>query len=330
MLTMIIVNSFDKLNNSDIKIFTLKNQNLEVSVLNLGGIIQSFKVNGNDIVLGFNFANDYLKYDIYSGAVIGRVANIINNSTFTLNNETYTLKSNAGKHCNHSGISGFDKVIFSHKIDGEKLILTHFSPDNDGGFPGNMNFSVEYSLEDNALIVKFTAISDKTTPFAPTLHPYFNLDKKGNIYDTMLKINGNNFTPVNENGVPTGEVFSALNTPFDFTDFKAIGKDIFKDNLELKRANGYDINYLTSSEHKCTAKTPGLTLDIYSDMPCLQLYTANDLNGEVGKNGSIYTKHSAFCLEPQFAPNAVNQNNFTSPIINANTKVTHYIKYQVK
>ena len=330
---MINITTFDCLNGTEIKAFTLKNQNLEVTILNFGGIIQSFKVfDKEDIVLGFDNVSDYLKYDIYAGAVVGRVANVIENAKYTLNGETYTLTKNAGENCNHSGLSGFDKRIFDYKIDGDKLILSTFSPDGEGGFGGNLNFKVEYSLNDSDLLIEFTANSDKDTPFAPTMHPYFNLSGGENIYDTILQIKSDTITAVDSNGVPTGELLSVKNTPFDFTLDKPIGKDIFSDNKELKRANGYDINYLTEESLKAIAydKKSGITLGIYSDMLGVQLYTANDLSGEVGKNGKIYRKHGAFCIEPQFVPNAVNKPIYDSPIIKKNQEITHYIAYSTK
>ena len=167
---MINITTFDCLNGKEIKAFTLKNENIQATVLNYGGIIQSFKVfDKTDIVLGFDDIDGYVKYDTYAGAVVGRVANVIENATYTLDGETFTLTKNAGKHCNHSGLSGFDKVIFDYQIDGEKLILSTLSKDGDGGFGGNMNFKVEYLLNGNDFTVKFTAKSDKKTPFAPTV-----------------------------------------------------------------------------------------------------------------------------------------------------------------
>ena len=330
---MINVQTFDYLNATEIKAFTLKNENLQVTILNFGGIIQSFKVFDKiDIVLGFDSVADYLKYDIYAGAVIGRVANVIENAKYTLDGETFTLTKNAGEHTNHSGLSGFDKRIFDYEIDGDKLVLSLVSPDGDGGFGGNMNLKVEYSLNGSDLLIEFTAESDKKTPFAPTMHPYFNLSGSQNIYDTILQIKGETYTAVDSDGVPTGELLSVKNTPFDFTEDKAIGKDIFSDDKELKRAGGYDINYLTEDSLKGIAydKKSGVTLAVYSDMVGVQLYTANDLNGEVGKGGKIYGKHSAFCIEPQFVPNSVNKPIYESPIIDKNEKVSHYIAYGVK
>ncbi len=330
---MITTTTFDYLNGTEIKAFTLKNENLQVTILNFGGIIQSFKVYDNiDIVLGFSSIADYLKYDIYAGAVVGRVANVIENATYTIGGNKYTLTKNAGNHSNHSGLSGFDKRVFDYEIKGDKLILSTFSPDGEGGFGGNLDFKVEYFLNGNDFTVNFIAKADEKTPFAPTMHPYFNLSDSENIYNTMLKINGEVYTAVDGNGVPTGEVVSVKNTPFDFADYKAIGKDINCDDSELKRANGYDINYLTKESLKATAfdKNSGVTLSVYSDMEGVQLYTANDLNKEIGKTGKIYRKHGAFCLEPQFVPNAVNNPIFKSPIIKKNEKVSHYITYGIK
>ena len=330
---MIKTTTFDYLNGKEIKAFILENEYLQVTILNFGGIIQSFKVfDKEDIVLGFDNVSDYLKYDIYAGAVIGRVANIIKDAKYTLNGETYTLTKNAGENCNHSGLSGFDKKIFDYEIEGDKLILSTFSPDGEGGFGGNLDFKVEYSLNDSDLLIEFTAKSDKDTPFAPTMHPYFNLSGDDKIYDTMLKIYGETITPVDSDGVPTCAKLSTKNTPFDFTDFKRIGKDIFNDNNELKRANGYDINYLTEGNLNAVAysEKSGITLGVYSDMEGLQFYTANDLDGEVGKNGKIYRKHGAFCIEPQFVPNAVNKPIYDSPIIKKGEEVTHYIAYSTK
>ena len=329
---MIKITNFDYLNEQEIKKFTFKNDCLEVSVLNFGGIIQSFKVNGTDIVLGFDSVADYLRYDIYAGAVVGRVANVIENSCYTIDGVTYNLTANVGKHCNHSGTSGFDKRIFDYEIIEDKLVLSLFSKDGDGGFGGNLNFKVEYTLKDEDFTVKFIGKSDKKTPFAPTMHPYFNLLGDGFIYQTKLKINGEFYTPVNSEGIPTGEVLSVKNTPFDFTEFKDIGKDIFNEDSNLQRAGGYDINYIVKTPLKATAvlQDSGVTLSVYSNMNSLQFYTANDLTNEKGKNGKIYRRHSAFCLEPQFTPNAINNAIYELPIIEKDSEVLHYITYSVK
>jgi aldose 1-epimerase len=329
---------FDNYNGRQVNIYELSNDKIKVGIIDFGAAIQYIKLNlptgERDVCLGFDNVAEYIKSGMYCGATIGRVANRIEGATFKLNGKTYNIPKNDGNNCNHGGTVGFDKKFYDVKEDvneeGDKLIFSLLSPDGDMGFAGNLNLDVQFSLTDTSLQILYAAKSDKETLFAPTCHIYFNLSGSGMIYDDLLKINADSFTPITPSLIPTGKIKSVKGTPFDFTKMKAIGCDINKQDEQLKYGNGYDHNFVLSGEDAATAKSAdGLVeLDLKTDLLGLQLYSGNFING-VGKNGVLVARQG-FCLEPQFFPNAVNTPSFAKPILPANKVQKHYITYKFK
>ncbi len=324
---MVSVNNFGFINDEEIKIFTLSNGKIIVKILNYGGIIHSIFVPdkfGNlvDVTLGYENIEGYLNGTCYFGAIIGRVANRIGNAKFLLNGKEYKLFDNDNGNSLHGGESGFNDKIWQSEILDNALKLTYFSPDGEENYPANLTVSVTYSLEDCSLKIFYEAIADGDTPINLTNHAYFNLDGEGttSCLDTLLQIDADYITPVSEKIVPTGELSSVKNTPFDFAQTKTIGKDICLPHPQLIIGKGYDINFCLKGEGLrkiSTAKSNNskIVMETFTDAKAMQLYTANYVDGEVGKNGHIYGKRSAFCLETQGFPNAVNEKNFPSTIL---------------
>jgi len=215
--------------------------------------------------------------------------------------------------------------------DGPSLILNYLSPDGEEGFPGNLNVEVRYILTNkNEFIVEFKAITDKPTIVNLTQHSYFNLSGSGNISNHKLQINSDFITPVNEKLIPTGEFKPVKNTEYDFKNPKILGK-------LLSQNYGYDINYVlnkTENELKFAAKLEsldtGISMEIFTTKPGLQLYTGNYLNGIVGKLGLKYDKFSGICLEPQFFPDSPNIKNFPKVVLYPNKIYKHKIIYKFK
>lgn len=331
---MIDVVKIGETNGQDVLLFTLKNADIEIGILNFGGIMQHFKVHTPDgernIVFGIESVDEYLQKGNYTSAIIGRVANCIRNASFRLGDNTYTITKNDGEHCNHGGVDGFDKRFFGYELRGDSLILSLDSPDGDQGFPGNLHLDVEYRLEGNGLLVRFTATSDADTVFAPTYHPYFNLSSHtDNIYGTKLAIDAARVAVVGKDGFPTGQFIDIKGTPFDFSHYTPIGQGIHSGHEQIGIFGGYNHCFLTEGDRVASlyCEETGLKLDICSNLPGVQLYTSN-IEQSYPENDRFF-KHCAVCLEPQFFPNAVNTDTFETPFLGAEETADYYIRYAV-
>ncbi len=327
---------FDNYDGQDCYLYVLHGDGIEAGITDLGAAVQYIRVHTKqgikDVALGYSTIKERLQSGTYCGATIGRVANRIKNSQFVLSGTRYNIPPNDGKNCNHGGVNGFDERLFKAETCGDILRLTLLSSDGDMGFPGNLTFVVEYELKNKTLEIRYSALSDKDTLWSPTCHAYFNLNGEdcGNISDTVLKINAEKITLSDGDRIATGETAYVAGTPFDFTRPTPIGVKIDCDNEQLKSAGGYDHNYILKSGHAATAynASSGLKLDLYTDLPGLQLYTGNFLKG-IGKTRE-YQPRDGFCLEPQYFPNAINIDGFDAPILTANKEKKHYIRYEFK
>lgn len=324
-------NIYGTYNNKKINLYVIKDGDLEVGILNIGARIQYIKVKGVDITLGFNDIESYLESNCFAGSTIGRCGNRIANGKFTLNGHQYNVVCNEGKNHLHGGAVGFDKQFFKVKRDINELKLTLNSLDGDQGYSGNLKFTVIYSLNNNCLSVVYKAISDKDTLFNPTNHTYFNLEGEtsGDCLDNIVQIFADKYTLVDDELIPTGESADVTGTAFDFRKPKTIRKDITDELLKL--TNGYDHNFVLNSDYAAHVESDktGIKLDLYTDMPCMQLYTGGALKPCIGKT-RYYGQWAGFCLEPQYCPNAINMENEVKPILKAGQAVTHYIRYEFK
>lgn len=310
---------------------TIKDGNIEAEIESVGARINALKVNGVDIVLGFNSVEDYNKSGCYAGATIGRVANRIAKGRFTLNGKEYRLNVNNGENHLHGGNDGFDKKPFTVTEEiANSVTMEYVSADGEENYPGNLRFTVKFTVENNALLMEYSAVSDKDTLWCPTNHAYFNLsgEQSGNCLNNLLQINADFYTPVDGGLIPTGEKKAVKGTPFDFTKPKRIGEEI--DAEELNVTLGYDHNYILNGAHAAHAESEvtGIKMDVYTDMPCLQFYSGGQLNGVKGKS-AIYNQYAGFCLEPQYCPNAINMDGFEQPILKAGEINKHYIRYKI-
>jgi aldose 1-epimerase len=319
-----------------VDVITLTNAGgLEVRAITYGGIIVSLRTpdrqgNLDDVVLGYDDLDGYLRDSPYFGAIVGRYGNRIANGRFALDGESYELATNNGPNHLHGGLRGFDKVVWGAELlesdDGVAVVLTHVSPDGDEGYPGTLTARVTYTLTDqNELIVDYFATTDKATPVNLTQHSYFNLAGagSGDVLGHQLRINAQNFTPVDETLIPTGELARVTGTPFDFTTSTPIGARIEQDDEQLTHGGGYDHNFVldrtgTGLQHAARVAEPttGRVLDIYTTEPGLQFYSGNFLDGSItGKSGRVYRHRYGFCLETQHFPDSPNRPNFPSTIL---------------
>jgi aldose 1-epimerase len=322
---------FGTADGQSVDLYTLRNlHGVEAKVTNYGGILVSLKVpdrNGkfDDVVLGFNDLDTYLKGHPYFGALIGRYGNRIAKGRFTLNGVEYKLAVNNGENTLHGGIKGFDKVVWTGKEmktkAGPAVVLTYLSKDGEEGYPGNLNVRVVYTLtNNNELKIEYSARTDKDTVTNLTHHSYFNLAGEGNgdILSHRVTINANRFVPTDAGSIPTGELRKVAGTPFDFLTAHAIGERINQDEEQLKLGNGYDHTWVINGRPgslrlAATAyeATSGRTMQVWTTEPGMQFYTGNFLDGTLtGKSGKIYQRRFGFCFETQHYPDSPNQPSF--------------------
>ncbi|MGH9839634.1 MAG: aldose epimerase family protein [Blastocatellia bacterium] len=319
-----------------VDLYTLTNANgMKVKITTYGGIVTAIEVpdkNGrmDDVVLGFDNLDEYLKGHPSFGTVPGRYANRIAKARFTLNGQEYKLFANNGENSLHGGRKGFDKYVWKAREvtakNGVALELTHTSPDGDEGYPGTLTATVVYTLtNNNELRIDYSATSDKDTIVNMTNHSYFNLKGAGNgdILDHELMLSADRFTPVNAGLIPTGELRGVAGTPLDFTKPKKIGAEIGSDYDQMKIGRGYDHNFVVNGKAgvlrlaaRASETTSGRVLEVWTTEPGVQLYTANFLDGsKVGKGGKAYKQRYGFCLETQHFPDSPNQPSFPSTVL---------------
>ncbi len=323
-MSTIIKNLFGKHEGKDIYRFTLLNDaGNSVSIINYGGIITSWVVKGKDIVAGFDDLKNYIENDAYFGCITGRYANRIANGKFRINGTLFSLTCNNGNNHLHGGNRGFDKAIWDAEINGSEnpvLSLHYLSKDGEEGYPGNLNVRVDYSYtDDNELIIGYFAETDKATPVNITNHCYFNLtgDLSKTILEHSLQINADQYTPVNGNQIPTGELKLVDETAFDFKEPVIIACN------NSKVDGGYDHNFVLNKLNtgfsfaaSLVAPENDLQLSVFTTEPGLQLYTGNLLDGSFkNRDGKPINQYAALCLETQHFPDSPNQTNFPSSIL---------------
>jgi len=316
-------------------LYVLKNASgMEVSITNFGGRIVSVMVPDKtgkmiDVVLGFDSISDYINVPSDFGASIGRYANRINQGKITIDGKTIQLPQNNFGHCLHGGPQGWQYQVYKNvKQTGDSIIeMTRFSPDGDMNFPGNVEAKVTFKLtNDNAINIDFSATSDQKTVINMCNHSYFNLggDPSKPITEDELYINADNFTPVDSTFMTTGEIVTVKGTPMDFTTPKTVGKEINNyDYVQLKNGNGYDHNWVLNTAGdvsklaaKVVSPASGVTLEVYTNEPGIQVYTGNFLDGKVkGKKGITYNQRTGICLETQHYPDSPNKPQWPSVML---------------
>lgn len=322
-------------NGDSTDLYVLKNSaGMEVCITNFGGRIVSVMVPDKtgkmiDVVLGFDSVADYIHVPSDFGASIGRNANRINQGKITIDGKTIQLPQNNFGHCLHGGPKGWQYQVYKNvKQTGDTTVeMTRFSPDGDMDFPGSVEAKVTFTLtKDNAIKIDFTAATDKKTVINMCNHSYFNLsgDATKSVTENELYINADNFTPVDSTFMTTGEIVPVKGTPMDFTTAKLIGKEINNyDYIQLKNGNGYDHNWVLNTKGdvnqlaaKVVSPASGVTLEVYTNEPGVQVYTGNFLDGKVkGKKGIVYNQRVGVCLETQHYPDSPNKPQWPSVIL---------------
>ena len=321
----------------EVQIYHLENKSgAFAEVLQFGAILVKLCVPDRDgrltdVVLGYDDLAGYEVNGCFFGATIGRSGNRIAQSRFTLDGKEIVLTPNEGANNLHSGPDGFEKKMWTASEiyeDKNAVTFSRISPDGENGFPGEFNVSVTYEMtEENELRIVYGGVCDQTTIANMTNHSYFNLagEGSGSAMDQYLTIHAEQYTPVGEGSIPLGENAAVEGTPMDFRKAHKIGDEIEADFEQLRITGGYDHNYVTDGYNKASireiaeawSEKTGIQMNVLTDCPCVQFYAANFVDQEHGKNGHVYNKREAFCLETQVEPNAVNVENFHSPILEA-------------
>lgn len=313
------------------RLYTLENKNgMKVCVSDFGAVLVNLFVparDGNmlDVVLGYGDAEGYEKGDAAFGAVVGRNANRIGGACFDLNGVHYELaKNDNGKNSLHSGPDYYHKRLWEVKEYGaDHISLLLHSPDGDQGYPGALDMCVTYTLDDdNTLTIHYETVPDQDTVINMTNHSYFNLNghNSGTVLDHKVTLNADYFTPADAESIPTGEIRSVEGTPMDFRAGRVLGDDIDADYEPLRFGSGYDHNWVLKNEGRfdkvaeAVSEKSGIVMEVYTDLPGVQIYTANFLDNEPGKEGASYIRRSAVCFETQFYPDAVHHDNFPQPV----------------
>lgn len=328
-----------------VKQYVLVNkQGMKAILLNYGAVITELHVPDGkdgfvDVVWGYDSIAGYEVNTPGLGSAIGRNANRIGKAQITINSKVYELQKNNGENNLHGGNPGYNRRMWKGVIaDDNKVEFSIESPDGDQGFPGNAKVKISYTLtEDNELRIGYEASADQDTIFNLTNHSYFNLEgqESDNVLEHQVWMDADAFTPTDDGLIPTGEIRSVEGTPMDFRSFHALGERIEEDYEPLKQAGGYDHNYVLNNEGAyalcCKLKSlkTGIVMEVYTDLPGMQLYCANFLDEEAGgKNGRVYGKRSAVCFESQYFPDAVHHENFKSPVFRAGDKYCSMTGYK--
>ena len=329
-----------------ISLYTITNKNgSSAAVTDLGAvwvrmIVPDAAGKYADVLLGYRDAKGYLENGPHFGSIVGRIANRTGRSRFFLKGREYQLSANDGRNNLHSGPDYYDRRLWEVKETGDDhVVFSLHSPDGDQGYPGNASIRVTYTLTDeNEVKIHYEGTCDQDTIFNMTNHAYFNLagHESGPALSQMVYIDSDAITAVDKVLIPTGEIRKVMGTPMDFSDFKPIGRDIEVDYDQLKLGGGYDHNWILNHESGVFSlaaaaidEESGRKMEVYTDLPGVQFYTGNFLDGQVpGKGGVKYARRQGYCFETQYYPNAVNMPGFASPIVKKGEKYNTTTSYK--
>jgi aldose 1-epimerase len=318
--------------------YTLANADgVEVKIITYGGTITSIRLPDRvgrmaNVVLGFGSLEEYETKSPYFGCITGRYANRIGGGKFTLDGTAYQLDLNNGPATLHGGLRGFDKVVWAVTqeitgADGVGIELHYVSPDGDQHFPGALDTTVTYLLnERNELRIHYRATTDKATIVNLTNHTLWNLrgEGSGTIEDHLLQVHAAQYTPVDAAAIPTGELAEVAGTPFDFRTAKAIAEGIRADHAQIALGKGYDHNWVlaqAAADGKAAAArlrdpASGRLLEVWTTEPGIQVYSGNFLDGSLyGPSGRAYRQGDGLALETQHFPDSPNQAHFPSTVL---------------
>ena len=301
---------------------------LQACITNYGAKILSLLVPNRegekvDVLLGFSSMEEWQTLEPSFNAVIGRYANRIKNGCFTIDGQTYQLPINCAGNTLHGGLQGFQQQIWDIVGQSAYSVSLHYrSMDGEQGFPGTVDVYVTYQItKDNALRITYEAKTSAPTIINLTQHAYFNLkgESSGSIREHILQINADSFTEMDDSNCPTGKILSVEGTAMDFRQPTRIGDRI--DDSLFAPTRGIDANWVLAHPFDqklslaATLSAAGRTMQVRTTAPGLQVYTANFVENNRGKTGTMYHPQNAICLETQNYPDAPNHPSFPSAIL---------------
>lgn len=325
--------SIEDLSINQWKCFKLINDHgMEVSFLNYGGIITKIVApdrfnNFENVVLGYQEVEDYVNNPNFFGALVGRVAGRIQGAEFQLNGKVYTLISNDGINHLHGGASGFHQIIWKawpfEKKHSIGVVFSTYIPHGDGGYPGNLEMSITYTLyHNNIFTMTYEAVSDKDTVLAPTNHTYFNLsgDLKSVIRNHRVLIDSSRFGELNPSLIPTGNILEVNGTVFDFRNGRYLGDGMNSDHIQNQLVgDGYDHYFIFDQNKKekiiVEDSNSGRVLTINTDAPGCVMYTSNGLDNQHRLNERLSKKYLGVCFETQTSPASLHHKRFPPCIL---------------
>ena len=317
-------------------LYILKNKNgLELAATNYGGAVLAIMApDKNGVFANVMQAHDSIDKVVNSpepflSTLIGRYGNRIANGEFELEGKTYKLTVNNGPNSLHGGPTGYHAQIWdAEQIDEQTLKLHYLSKDGEEGFPGNLDLTVTYTLNDNnEFIITYTGTTDKATLVNLTHHAFFSLSgiatPTATIENNIVTINADFYTPIDNVSIPTGEIAPVAGTPMDFRTPQSVGSRINDSFEQLVFGAGYDHCYVLNKKEqnaltfaaKCVEPVSGRSMEVYTTEPGVQLYTANWHNGFEGAHGATFPARSAICFEAQHFPDTPNKGHFPSCVL---------------
>lgn len=325
----------------EVSVYHIEKGRLSADIMDFGAVLINLVFDGVDVNLGYRDLDTYLENPGNLGAVIGPNANRIADARFELDGQVYPLEVNNGVNNLHSSIDhGAHKKLWEvTEYKENSLALQVHLAELECGFPGEREFTVCYTIEDDALKIRYGMLSDRKTVFNPTNHAYFNLNghNSHNAYHHSLKLFCSAYTPDREGSIPTGEIAPVAGTPMDFREESVISEMLDMSFDQLALTNGYDHNFAV--DHYDGTLRPvavlkgdksGITMETWSDLPGVQFYGSNFLGNDHGKDNTVYHAGDAICLETQYFPNSINQEGFLKPVIEKDKWAESTTEYRFK
>ena len=326
---------FGTLDRLPVELIRLDNGEISCEVITYGAAIRALRVpdragTPTDVVLGFDTLEEYRRHDCYFGAAVGPVANRIAGASCRLNDRVLLLTKNDGDNCNHSGTAGLNARLWTVQEEtNSSVTLGCVHPNGLGGIPGALRVTVTYSLRGKALCIDYQAVSDRDTLCSLTNHSYFNLDghDSGPVNDHRVTLLSHSYTPTDAHSIPTGEIRALAGTPMDLSRATLLAERLDLDYEPIRNAGGYDHNWLIDPGDEgmgfrpaalVTGAKRGIRMWVYTDRPCVQLYTGNYIpEGLAGKDGAVYHRRQGLALETQGFPDAPHHPGFPSITLRA-------------
>lgn len=321
----------DQPTDSTLSLYTLTNGRMQMSATNWGARVQSLSIDGTDVVLGFDTLEHYQTIRQNFGGIVGRYIGRIVGATYVLDGDTVHLQAQGGGDCGHGGNPNFAARLWSlvpGTLTDTTMTLRYVSPDGENGFPGELTLLTTYTLTHEALRIDYQARTTRPTVLNPCNHSFFSLtgDLSTDVLSEELWIDSDSIALYNERKQATGQLGSVAQTPFDFRQPHLIGDSIDAPNFQLGVTGGYDHcyqlrNYLVSTpEHRLDQpvaslhdRGTGITMQVFTTEPAMQIYTANGLKGNItGKGGKVYPRRNSICFETMHFPDSPNQPHWPS------------------